>query len=586
MNYVTFITMLFVLLLVAFFLPFDWWRRPLSEQRDTLIGVRLGRFLRISPRNAALRVIFLCLNLALLLGMLFSLWILAAAVVVLYGIYSLGRRLFRPNEPQEVPFFGFFAIILFGTVVTVGLIVPIRVFFVLGYVLLGRPAGGFLEYMTIGPEWMTADAVFCCAGILGVGVWMVLDAVWRFRQARQVENLPTSTIRSLAVGLVEVKGTVRARSAEHPVEAVWSAFDYLKPKQRIEPFILDDGTGQVLVDARDCRVRTTWITELAAIFGVREIVLTKHVERDEMLDETTRTLRDGDQVYVIGTAEVRSGAPTNAVGPDRLVIRPAARRKWNEMLWRTIFGVIKPPRGRDIHDVFFLTDGGEQEARQHIRKGFRTVLLWGILWITASIGLWRSAHLPERQAWNPESWRNAYWRGSEERRFLSHRFDRDYRFKQYVKTLTNRSYGAIPALIEALDCEKGMYRMEAIRALMAMMPETKKHGHEIVPVLVKRLDDREPEALYWAIIALGGFGPDASPAVPSLIARLASSGPTGTYKTSSADIRRVSARALGEIGPAAREALPALREALNDSHPWVRDEAEKAISAIEGGTNQ
>lgn len=581
MNYVTFLTLLFVLLVVAFFLPFDWWRKPLSAQRDTPVGRLLGRFLHLSPRNAVLRVVFLCINLALLLGMIFSLWLLAAAAVVGYGLYSAVRRVFRPSEHRDLPFIGFTAIILFGAVVTLGLLVPVRVFFVLGYFLLNRPAGGGWEMMTVGPEWVTADAVFCVAGIVGVCGWMALDAVWRHRQARQVENLPTSTVRSLAVGLVELKGTVRGAGSGHPVEATWSAFDYLKPQQRIEPFFLDDGTGQVLVDARGCRVRTTWITELAAVFGVREIVLTKHVERDEVLDETIRTLREGDRVYLVGTAEMRSDAPPDAVDAERLIIRPLRRSTWNETLWKTIFGAIRPPAGRDIHDVFFLTDGDEREARQHIRKGFRTVLLWGALWLIASIGLFGSAHLPERKTWHPESWRKAYWRGIEERRFLSFRFNREYRFGQYVKSLSPRSFHAIPALIEALDYEGPQYRLAAINALTAMMPETKKHAREIVPLLVKRLDDQAPEALYRAIIALGKFGPDASPAVPSLIARLTYDRETHTYKAGQADIRRVAVRALGEIGPSAREALPALREALNDSHPWVREEAEKAIRSIE-----
>jgi hypothetical protein len=189
----------------------------------------------------------------------------------------------------------------------------------------------------------------------------MVDAIWRSRQARQVENLAASRIGALAIGLVEVNGTVRPVSGpgQGPaVELSYSMFNYLKPSQRIERFLLEDKTGSVLVDATSCRVRAGWISEIAAVFGVREIVLRRRTERDEFTDAVRKTLAYGDRVYVIGNAERdQSGS---------LVIRPATRPGWNEVLWKTLFGAVNPPGGRDIHDVFFITDGNESIAKKHI----------------------------------------------------------------------------------------------------------------------------------------------------------------------------------------------------------------------------
>jgi len=120
--------------------------------------------------------------------------------------------------------------------------------------------------------------------------------------------------------------------------------DYIKPTQRIERFMLEDKTGSVLIDATSCRVRAGWISEVAAIFGVREIVLTRRIERDDFTDAVRKRLEYGDRIYVIGNAERDNSGS--------LVIRPASRPGWNEVIWKTLFGAVKPPKGKDIHGFF------------------------------------------------------------------------------------------------------------------------------------------------------------------------------------------------------------------------------------------
>jgi HEAT repeat protein len=45
--------------------------------------------------------------------------------------------------------------------------------------------------------------------------------------------------------------------------------------------------------------------------------------------------------------------------------------------------------------------------------------------------------------------------------------------------------------------------------------------------------------------------------------------------------RKVACAALGNIGPAAKEALPALRDSLNDADAQVRRQAQAAIGKIQ-----
>lgn len=92
-----------------------------------------------------------------------------------------------------------------------------------------------------------------------------------------------------------------------------------------------------------------------------------------------------------------------------------------------------------------------------------------------------------------------------------------------------------------------------------------------VPALTAALNDPATRVLALRALALGNFGPAAAPAAPALIARAAE----GT-----AEERRWAIRALGETGPAARDAVPLLRELLAASDAQVRQEAIRALGAI------
>lgn len=163
----------------------------------------------------------------------------------------------------------------------------------------------------------------------------------------------------------------------------------------------------------------------------------------------------------------------------------------------------------------------------------------------------------------------------------------------------------LPALIKALDDPDSEVRIGAAKAVSAY----RKNAEEAIPVLTRRLKDPEPYVRTWMIMALESIKPTAEEAIPALTEALldhdcdvrleaANAWATiGKYEVlilKTADLkqlteglkgtseyeRRRSAEALGSIGPAAKTAVPALTEALLDEDCEVRVWAARALCVI------
>jgi HEAT repeat protein len=146
----------------------------------------------------------------------------------------------------------------------------------------------------------------------------------------------------------------------------------------------------------------------------------------------------------------------------------------------------------------------------------------------------------------------------------------------------------LPALLDSLeeaalhDGDDGV-RAEAVRALLCAGPQP---ATEVSP-LIDALHSEVDVVRFHAAVALGDFGPDGRPAVPTLIHaslwddepavrigaamalwKIDRKGPlvlhvlTGALGDANELVCWVAADCLGQIGPAAREAAPALRQAL------------------------
>ena len=88
---------------------------------------------------------------------------------------------------------------------------------------------------------------------------------------------------------------------------------------------------------------------------------------------------------------------------------------------------------------------------------------------------------------------------------------------------------------------------------------------------IEDLKDNDAEVRISAAAALGEIGPAAKAAVPNLIE---------TLKDQNGRVRGSAARALGEIGPDAKAAVSSLIEALNDENSGVRADAAHALGRI------
>lgn len=112
-------------------------------------------------------------------------------------------------------------------------------------------------------------------GGIGLGGYLFVQGFRWMRQKRLIENVPTSKIRSLAMGLVEINGTVRPREKklltspllEKPcVYYTYRIQQYrssgksgrwvtLKKATKSIPFYLKDDTAQVLIDLDKANVQ-------------------------------------------------------------------------------------------------------------------------------------------------------------------------------------------------------------------------------------------------------------------------------------------------------------------------------------------
>jgi HEAT repeat protein len=167
---------------------------------------------------------------------------------------------------------------------------------------------------------------------------------------------------------------------------------------------------------------------------------------------------------------------------------------------------------------------------------------------------------------------------------------------------------AAKVLVAALDDPDAHVRDTAFKALEAIGPA----APEVVPALTERLKSADARA---AARALANCGPAGLAAVPALVELLhhaddavrwntawtlgklratdaiaplvaamkdeAAVEPlTAVLKDPKANVRRDAARSLGQIGPAARPAVPALRALANDPDEGVRAAAKKSLGIL------
>jgi HEAT repeat protein len=123
----------------------------------------------------------------------------------------------------------------------------------------------------------------------------------------------------------------------------------------------------------------------------------------------------------------------------------------------------------------------------------------------------------------------------------------------------------VPALERALEDREAEVRQGAALAIGAIDPTNSRYQQSLI--------DAMRAANGPAMLEVGKMGHGAAWAVPTLIPLLSHE---------SAKVRALSARTLGQIGPVAERATPALKRALGDPHDAVKDAARDALEKIQG----
>jgi E3 ubiquitin ligase len=192
-------------------------------------------------------------------------------------------------------------------------------------------------------------AVWATFGV-AVGLYSFYRGFRALQRKRLIENIPTSKIRSAALGLVEVNGLacgpytmlapVTAKSCYFYRTTVWTqrqGKDKEWQKAADEtlhvPFYLDDNTGHVLIDPSGaeldlhCDFHEEYGTSL---FGKDEIpagvrgFLTRHgVSADQRIKVEERCIKPKNALFVLGTLtenDGRSVTPPSVVTSTRAVM--------------------------------------------------------------------------------------------------------------------------------------------------------------------------------------------------------------------------------------------------------------------------
>jgi hypothetical protein len=459
-------------------------------------------------------------------------------------------------------------------------------------------------------------AIGLCGILLGaIGGCLGVRRTWR--QARQIENLPTSRARSAAIGLAEFKGVARAadppraRQREEATGVPGWAVDLRHlvlftgtatvrgrsaAKKKWSAFYLEDETGRILVDPRDARF---WDGHGGLLLeSIRTIHLEPRYRKLPAGHEVTGRLAPGDPVYLIGSVEPDPEAARDAADSDRLVVRPRPRPATGLLDRLLLLEDVLP--GGDAQHVFFLSSTPEHGAAALLRRAAAATVLAAFVWLVASSWLVTTrqaeyASLPAGLL-SPE----VHERREERRRSEVLRF---------IARVTPESAGDVPRLIEALGDPALQVRKEAVLALYRVRGAPRPRA--VIPVLIELLRWQDPTTYdqptrNGAALRLGELGPMAAPAIPALVESLghrdalvryhalrglAGIGVFGepvvqAFARALADpapaVRFQAVLGLEQMGSEARAAALALERAQRDADPEVRERARRLLQRLAG----
>ncbi|VVC03146.1 E3 Ubiquitin ligase [Candidatus Bilamarchaeum dharawalense] len=248
-----------------------------------------------------------------------------------------------------------------------------------------------------------ADCGVCIAGPMFflAGLGMIYGGVQRYLLEQKIKNIPTSKVRSVAVGLVEIFGKAKCLdSLNSPISKVkciyWSLKceyyksgkhggwrDFYTPSTN-KQFYLEDDTGKMLIDPNGAEIdipsdltstgylddkgflgmkRKTLDPKILDYLNNAPDVLAKFKSHSHTeLRVTESFIAEGDPLYILGSAEPKEGA-SSAVQQENLIIR----------------------KGK-TDQIMYVSDSNEKKAVEKIWWSIWPMIVGGFIF--AAIGLY------------------------------------------------------------------------------------------------------------------------------------------------------------------------------------------------------
>ena len=240
------------------------------------------------------------------------------------------------------------------------------------------------------------DIVYAMFGV-GFGVWSFVRGLGTLQKKRFIESIPTSTVRGLAIGLVELSGKAKKTTPfVAPLSRTECAF-YRYTIERYEssgrsgrwvlvahgdsvfcPFCLDDSTGQILVLPQGAEFVMppdfTYTTGLGRPIpeNIMSFMEQNHVQFKALFGTYSMRfnewyIKHDEEVFVVGTAQKRTTVKDANPGDDQTDVIIA--------------------KGESA-EIFIISD----ESQKQVVSTFSWQAFWGI-WGGAALSLALLAYL-------------------------------------------------------------------------------------------------------------------------------------------------------------------------------------------------
>jgi hypothetical protein len=334
-----------------------------------------------------------------------------------FGLAIAGLAPAGPGDPLGRRAARALAGLLLGPLFVAGICAPLRLAALGGVHLLERlgkrePTVEILYFPLSPVPWIDP-----AAGLMATAItlyWGIRNRGRILRVRAQIRNLPTSEAASAAHGLAEFKGVVRRieepgrdgvqlkfGDPANPCPEPEEARDCVLYDRQAAPdnrsftkwsrFWLEDRSGRILVDPRGV---SFWSGGFFLTIEAQSLLLSRRRRRAPAAGAGVLSqvcLREGDRVFVIGSAEVDPQAPSEAVGSEHLVVRPTKLYPAQGLLSRLFHPRAQAP-AEDYKNTFFVYDRDEGSASRMLKKEEGVLVATAILWLGFSLGLFWVGH--------------------------------------------------------------------------------------------------------------------------------------------------------------------------------------------------